>query len=416
MGDSHAQYLTLKSLDTEPIERIDEGDGLVRFTSIRLLSPGVWSDAGSETATYYPPEGIANLEAHYDPDKHDGPPVNIMHDLDMDEFEPHEASVAGHIDPDTLDTDDEGNLYGDLVFNTSNGAGQYAAENLEATLNSEGAVGFGGPSVEIPAEGLQQTHDQARDLPRVDGGLLSGAGMVFNPASKSVNFAREAARRPIAMADGSKDAKALTLESDSMSDGNQLEADPANVRDALDQYGLGEVIGDMDDEEMMDFASRLHDDIMDLLAESDDTEMKYNDKEKDDYDDKEKRKYEDDEDDEEDAEMEDEPNDDIGALQDSVSNLSSRLEDVEDALSQAMTAEDVDAELEDATGNKLADIETVKTLQEQKAELEQRVEELENVGKESKTLTDAQNAEEDFDWSSADEGISYNSATGSMSR
>ena len=416
MGDSHAQYLTLKSLDTEPIERIDEGDGLVRFTSIRLLSPGVWSDAGSETATYYPPEGIANLEAHYDPDKHDGPPVNIMHDLDMDEFEPHEASVAGHIDPDTLDTDDEGNLYGDLVFNTSNGAGQYAAENLEATLNSEGAVGFGGPSVEIPAEGLQQTHDQARDLPRVDGGLLSGAGMVFNPASKSVNFAREAARRPIAMADGSKDAKALTLESDSMSDGNQLEADPANVRDALDQYGLGEVIGDMDDEEMMDFASRLHDDIMDLLAESDDTEMEYDDKEKDDYEDKEKRKYEDDEEDEEDTEMEEDSNDDMDALRDTVANISSRLEDVEDALSQAMTAEDVDAELEDATGNKLADIETVKTLQEQKAELEQRVEELENVGKESKTLTDAQDADSDFDWSTADEGISYNSATGSMSR
>ena len=406
------QHLTLKSLDTEPIERIDEGDGLVRFTSIRLLSPGVWSDAGSETATYYPPEGIANLEAHYDPDKHDGPPVNIMHDLDMDEFQPHEASVAGYIDPETLDTDDEGNLYGDLVFDTSNGAGQYAAENLEATLNSEGAVGFGGPSVEIPAEGLQQTHDQARDMPRVDGGRLSGAGMVFNPASKSVNFAREAARRPIAMADGSKDAKALTLEGEDM---RALEADPADIRDALDQYGLGDVIGDMDDEEMMDFAGRLHDDIMDLLAESDDTEMEYEDKEKDDYEDKEKGEHED-EDDEEDTEMEDEPNDDMDALRDSVANLSSRLEDVEDALSQAMTADDVDAELEDATGNKLADAETVKTLQAEKEELEQRVEELENVGKESKTLTDAQNAEEDFDWSTADDGVSYDPATGSMSR
>ena len=138
---------------------------------------------------------------------------------------------------------------------------------------------------------------------------------------------------------------------------------------------------------------RLHDDIMDLLAESDDTEMEYDDKEKDDYDDKEKRKYEDDEEDEEDTEMEEDPNDDMDALRDTVANISSRLEDVEDALSQAMTAEDVDAELEDATGNKLADIETVKTLQEQKEELEQRVEELENVGKESKTLSDAQDQE-----------------------
>ena len=114
--------------------------------------------------------------------------------------------------------------------------------------------------------------------------------------------------------------------------------------------------------------------------------------------------------------MEDEPNDDIGALQDSVANLSSRLEDVEDALSQAMTADDVDAELEDATGNKLADAKTVKTLQAEKEELEQRVEELENVGKESKTLTDAQDAEEDFDWSTADDGVSYDPATGSVSR
>ena len=166
----------------------------------------------------------------------------------------------------------------------------------------------------------------------------------------------------------------------------------------------------------MDFAGRLHDDIMDLLAESDDTEMEYEDKEKDDYEDKEKGEHEGDEDDEEDAEMEDGQNDDMDALRDSVANLSSRLEDVEDALSQAMSAEDVSAELEDATGNKLADAETVKTLQAEKEELEQRVEELENVGKESKTLTDAQNAEEDFDWSTADDGVSYDPATGSMSR
>ena len=407
------QHLTLKSLEPEPIERVEADGDTVRFRNLKLLSPGVWSDAGSQTATYYPPEGIANLEAHYNESEHNGPPVNIMHDLDMDTFEAHEASVAGYVDPETLDTDDDGNLFGDVVFDTSKGAGQFADENLQSTLENKGAVGFGGPSVEIPGEGLQQTHDPQRDMPRVDGGRLTGVAMVMDPASKSVNFAREAARRPIAMADGSKDAKALTLEDEDM---RALEADPADIRDALDQYGLGDVIGDMDDEEMMDFAGRLHDDIMDLLAESDDTALEYEDKEKeDDYEDKEKEEHEDD-DDEEDTEMEDEPNDDIGALQDSVANLSSRLEDVEDALSQAMSAEDVSAELEDATGNKLADAETVKTLQAEKEELEQRVEELENVGKESKTLTDAQDAEEDFDWSTADDGVSYDPATGSMSR
>ena len=73
------QYLTLKSLDTEPIERVEESGDTVRFKNLKFLSPGVWSDAGSQTATYYPPEGIANLEAHYNESEYSGPPVNIMH-------------------------------------------------------------------------------------------------------------------------------------------------------------------------------------------------------------------------------------------------------------------------------------------------------------------------------------------------
>ena len=95
--NSTLQHLTLKSLETEPIERVEEDGDTVRFRNLKLLSPGVWSDAGSQTATYYPPEGIANLEAHYNESEHNGPPVNIMHDLDMDTFEAHEASVVSGI-------------------------------------------------------------------------------------------------------------------------------------------------------------------------------------------------------------------------------------------------------------------------------------------------------------------------------
>jgi len=171
---SAPQHLTLKSLETEPIERVEDGESTVRYKSLKLLSPGVWADAGSQTATYYPPDGIAALEADYDESEHDGPPVNIMHDLDVEAWEAHEPSVAGHVDPKTLDTDDDGNLFGDIV-------GQFADENLQSTLENKGAVGFGGPSVEIPARGLQQSHDQARDMPRVDGGLLTGVAMVMDP-------------------------------------------------------------------------------------------------------------------------------------------------------------------------------------------------------------------------------------------
>ena len=80
-----------------------------------------------------------------------------------------------------------------------------------------------------------------------------------------------------------------------------------------------------------------------------------------------------------------------------------------------MTAvDDVNAELEDAAGAKLADVETVKTLEEAKEELDARIKALEEEPAESKTLADA--SESDIDWSNADDGISYDPATGSMSR
>jgi len=413
---SAPQHLTLKSLDTEPIERIEDGDNTVRYKSLKLLSPGIWADAGSQQETYYPPEGIANLEPSWDDSQHDGPPVNIMHDLDMDTFEAHEPSVAGHIDPDTLDTDDEGNLYADVVLDTATGAGQFADENLQSTLENQGNVGFGGPSVEIPGEGLQQSHDEVRDMPRVDGGLLTGVAMVMDPASKSVNFAREAARRPIAMSESNPNAKVFTLEDAGMSDGKTLEADPEQVREILDDAGVP--TDELTDDEVMSMAESLHGDLMDELADESEGEGENGQEMKDDD-------YEDDEeedDEDEGSEMqEDEPEDedddapdDIEAIAEQVQNLSSRLEDVEDALSQAMTADDVSQELEDAAGNKLADADTVSELEEAKAELDRRLEALESQGKESKTLAD--NGDSDIDWSEADSGVDYDPATGSMSR
>jgi len=394
---SEPMHLTLKSLETEPIERIEDSDGNVRFTSIRLLGPGVWSDAGSQTATYYPPEGIENLTPEWDQSEYDGPPINIMHDLDMETFEAHEASIAGHIDPDTLDTDDEGNLYADLVFDTSSGAGQYADENLTSTLESEGTVGFGGPSVEIPAEGLQQSHDETRDMPRVDGGRLTGAGMVFDPASKNVNFAREAARRPVAMSASGAKGKVLTRQATGMREkflngaAEKLTlADAGEVREILDMFGLD--TDDLDDEEVMDMAEDLHEDLMSELEGGEGEEGDGEGVEAEE--DGDKPPEEEDEDDEEDAEMAD---DDMETVMERVQNLASRLEDVEDAVSQAMTADDVDAELEDAAGNKLADAETVKTLTEAKEDLEARIKELENQPAESKTLTDSRDFEPNYD-------------------
>ena len=370
-----AQHLTLKSLESEPIERVEAGDNTVRYTNVKLLSPGIWADAGSQTETYYPPDGIAALEADYDDAAHDGPPLNIMHDLDTDEWKAHEASVAGHIDPDSLDTDDDGNLFGDLVLDTAKGAGQFADDNLKSTLENEGTVGFGGPSVEIPARGLQQSHDPQRDMPRVDGGLLTGVALVMDPASKSVNFAREAARRPIAMS--GTNAKALTRQKAHMAP-KILEADPGEVREIMDMFGLD--TDDLDDEEVMDMAEDLHGDLMDELegAEMGD----YGDDEEDDDEDME---MEGDMEEEEEDEME--MADDMGAVQDRVQNLAARLEDLEDMVAQAMTADDVDAELEDAAGNKLADADTVE-------ELDRRLSQIEEKGAEPRTLADSDDGDD----------------------
>jgi len=374
-----AAYLTLKSLESEPIERVEAGDNTVRYTNVKLLSPGIWADAGSQTETYYPPDGIASLEADYDDAAHDGPPLNIMHDLDTDEWKAHEASVAGHIDPESLDTDDDGNLFGDLVLDTAKGAGQFADDNLKSTLENEGTVGFGGPSVEIPARGLQQSHDPQRDMPRVDGGLLTGVALVMDPASKSVNFAREAARRPIAMS--GTNAKALVRQSTGMAP-KILEADPGEVREIMDMFGLD--TDDLDDEEVMDMAEDLHGDLMDELQG--DAEMgDYEDDEEEEEEGAEMEGGEDMEEEEEEDEME--MGDDMDAVQDRVQNLATRLEDLEDMVAQAMTADDVDAELEEAAGNKLADADTVE-------EIDRRLSQLEDEPKEARTLADSDDGEE----------------------
>jgi preprotein translocase subunit SecD len=228
----------------------------------------------------------------------------------------------------------------------------------------------------------------ATDPGAVDGGRLSGLAMVMDPASKSVNFAREAARRPVAMAAGGESGKALTRETEDMSDAKAL-ADPDDIRSELEQYNID--TEGMDDDDIMEFAEALHEDLMDALE----MESDGGDDEEDEEDMEAEGGEDDDEDEEEeDAEMAD---DDMEAMREQVNNLSSRLEDLEDAMSQAMTADDMDAELEDAAGNKLADAETVKTLKEDKADLEARVEELEDAPADARTLTDA-NDEFDPNW------------------
>ena len=240
-----AMQFTLRSLEGKPIKRTDLGGGKVKYQDMKLLAPGIWADAGSQQAAYYSPEGIRSLRADYDASKYNGPPVNIMHDVDMMSGETHAPSVAGYVDPKSLAVDDEDNLYGDIVLDTNNAAGAYADENLQGALKTKGRLGFGGPSVEIPAKGLEEEFDEQRGMPRIVKGLLSGLGLVMNPASKTVSFAKEVARRG-AMLSG-EDTKSFYLARTLM--------DPDEARQTLESFGVDTSM--MDDEEISMLADEL---------------------------------------------------------------------------------------------------------------------------------------------------------------
>jgi hypothetical protein len=359
-----AMQFTLKNLDTQPIKRVELGGGKVKYQDMKLLAPGIWADAGSQQAAYYSPEGIRSLRADYDESKYNGPPVNIMHDVDMLSGETHAPSVAGYVDPKSLAVDDDDNLYGDIVLNTNNAAGAYADENLQGALESKGRLGFGGPSVEIPAKGLEEEFDEQRGMPRIVKGLLSGLGLVMNPASKTVSFAKEVARRGALLS--GEDTKSFYLTKTLM--------DPDEARQTLESFGVDTSM--MDDEEISMLADELaggvemeeemDDDMMDddMLFPDEEEEMM----EMGDYEDEEEEEEmmemegglpeednpllnPDEEEDEDMLEMGDDPDEPMNADEDQLmedmdeeddeddlANLDERVANLEDALSQVMSA------------------------------------------------------------------------------
>jgi len=369
-----ARSFTLKDLEGVPLERSVISDDTVAYKHMKLLAPGIWTDAGSKQAAYYSPEGIANLQATYDESEYDGPPVNIMHDVDMQSGEANEPSIAGYVEPSSLDIDDDNNLYGDIILDTSTAAGAYADENLQSALESEGRFGFGGPSVEIPARGLVEEFDEKRGMPKIKAGLLSGLGLVMNPASKSVSFAREVARRGALLS--GEDTKSFYLARTLM--------DPDAMRETLEQHGID--TEDMDDESLLEYAESLHNDLMadmtddDMEMEDDFNEIPQEpDESVDESSGEDNVEYLDEEDDDEemDEDMDDEDmqmgEDELEML----ANLRSRVEDLEDMVAQAYSMDEADklqANLSEAE-------ETIETLQA-------RIKTLEEAEAPAKTLSD----------------------------
>jgi len=369
-ADVEMRSFTLQDLEGVPLTREELSENKVAYRHMKLLSPGIWTDAGSKQAAFYAPEGIKNLKATFDDSKYEGPPVNIMHDVDMESGETNEPSIAGYVDPKSLDVDDDDNLFGDIILDTSTSAGAYADDNLQSALESQGRFGFGGPSVEIPARGLVEEFDEKRGMPKIKAGLLSGLGLVMNPASKSVSFAREVARRGALLS--GEDTKSFYLARTLM--------DPDAMRETLEQHGID--TEDMDDESLLEYAESLHNDLMadmtdgDMEMEEDFNEIPQEpDESVDDSSGEDNVEYLDEEDDDEEMDEEDM---EMGEHElEMLANLRSRVEDLEDMVAQSYSMDEADklqANLSEAE-------ETIETL-------EARIKTLEEAEAPAKTLSD----------------------------
>jgi len=339
MSIENAEF-TLSELDTEPIEREELGQDEVVYRNVKVLESGRWTDSGSGEEIWYSPEGLKNLEVR--DDNH----INIMHDSGND------VSTVGEMENAKADG---GELYADLRLDTSSAAGEYADENLQQALETNGQQGFGGPSVEIDAEGQKVEHNAKMGVQELKEGFISGLGLVKNPASKPVHFARQTAERGVALSEG---ANTYRLEGQSID-----MADIDVIRDTMAEAGVN--VEEMDDEAVMDMAESLHGDLMDALEMGD-------------YEEEEEEEEE-----EEDMEMMDGLGEEevLDLIQEEMDDLWGELDEIKSEMMGEEMAEELSEDLESAK-EELAAAETVQELQDAKDDLEKRLSDVESTTKE----------------------------------
>jgi hypothetical protein len=347
--------LQLADLETKPIEREELGENEVAYRHVKILQAGTWTDSNSRETIWYSPEGLSNMELTEDN------AVNIMHDSG------NEISEVGRME--NLQEED-GSLFADIILTTESNAGGYADENFQQTLETEGAEGFGGPSVEIPADGQQVELNKEKGVKELVAGKIDGLGLVKNPASKPVSFARQTAQRGVALSDGEQTVMKLESERSLM--------DPEEAREILEKFGFD--TGDMDDEDVVDMLKDMHEEMMDYVEESsEDEEMgDYEDDEEEDDEETEMQDGEEEEEEDEEEEMD---------MESKIQSLEERLSNLEDMAESAMMEGELSEELEEATQD-LADAETVQELEESKEELDKRLSELEEQPENPRSLSD----------------------------
>jgi hypothetical protein len=353
-----------------PIERQELPDGRVRYENVALIDEGVWRDAGSGQPTHYDPAELEIVEDNT---------LNIAHDAE------NEVSAVGRIDASSWEVED-GTGYADIVLDMDSPASEYADENLQAALESEGEKGFGGPSIEIPADAyeLEREHGES-GVPKLVDGEIHGAGLVMEPASKSTAFSHQVAERGVAMsADTTQDSIGVYLQAGSMSE---------TTREEIQAEVLSR---ELEVEEIQDDAQAIADEldipvgdvmeVLDPLLDMDEDEDEGGEDVENEEDDGEEAE-DDEEDDEEDTEM---------AAEEEIEELWNAIEDLKEEMASGAEMEEAREELS-AAREELASEEEVRELREAKEELAGRLEELEGEPEKPKSLADDSGFEAEFD-------------------
>jgi hypothetical protein len=269
-------------------------------------------------------------------------------------------------------------VFADIVIETNNAAGEFADENMQATLESGGSKGFGGPSVEIPEEGQVVEPNREKGVKELIKGFIDGLGLLKRPAAKNTHFARQTAERAVALSDG-EDSKVFKREDKFMSDTIDREKflETLNLEESDLDLGEEKQLEDVAVEDMMGLVADAYDipvaDLMDALdpmldgdGEGEDMENQEGEKE-----------------DEPEEEEEEEDEMDMADMENQVESLQERVQALEDMIDDMMAAEDLEEAKEE-----LADAETVAELRVAKDELEKRLSELEEEPDDPKTLAD----------------------------
>jgi chaperonin cofactor prefoldin len=340
------------------IEREELEDGSVVYRNMKILTEGIWTDANSQEPIHYIPENLKLVDDNT---------VNLIHDTD------NEVSEVGRMENESTE---DGAKFVDLVLHRNNSASEYADENLQKALETNGEKGFGGPSVEIPAEGQEITPDGPQGVPAIAKGIIDGLGLVGNQADKNVSFAKQTQNRAVALSADSPNAKVYTRQNGGMSDAKTL-ADTETIREVLEGNGID--TDEMTDGEVKAIGEELMDEYGMDEEEPEDMENEGGEGDEPEEDEP-----------EEDTEMQDGA---IDSLEEQIDDIWGKIEELE----AEMMGEEMEENLEAAEA-KLSDAtETIESLEADKKELQEsleeqdkRLSELENEPEDPKTLSDSE--------------------------